>query len=63
MRRATPLFLCGTLGAAIVTYSIGYVSSRYDDLRSGMFILLINVVILLFIQIILTVKAAKSRRT
>jgi len=53
-RRATPFFLCGTLGAAFTTWFIGYVSNRFDnDLRSGMFILLGSVLAIIFLQIIL----------
>lgn len=58
-RRAMPFFICGTLGAAFTTWFIGYVSSQFkNDLRSGMFILLGSIVILIFLQIILA-----SRRT
>ncbi len=53
-RRAMPFFICGTLGATFTTWFIGYISNRFDnDLRSGMFILLGSVVILIFLQIIL----------
>lgn len=31
-RRATPFFICGTLGATFTTYTIGAVSSRFDSL-------------------------------
>jgi MFS transporter, FHS family, glucose/mannose:H+ symporter len=53
-RRATPFFICGTLGATFTTWFIGYVSNHFDnDLRSGMFILLGSILILIFLQIIL----------
>jgi hypothetical protein len=53
-RRAMPFFICGTLGAAFTTWFIGYVSSRNaNDLRSGMFILLGSVVVLIILQIVL----------
>ena len=53
-RRATPFFICGTLGAAFTTWFIGFISSRYEnDLRSGMFILLGSILVLIFLQIIL----------
>ena len=58
-RRAMPFFICGTLGAAFTTWFIGYVSNRFaNDLRSGMFILLGSIVILIFLQIVLA-----SRKT
>ena len=52
-RRATPFFICGTLGATFTTWVVGFVSNRFNDLRSGMFILLGSVLILIFLQIIL----------
>lgn len=58
-RRAMPFFICGTLGAAFTTWFIGYVSNRFEnDLRSGMFILLGSIVILIVLQIVLA-----SRKT
>lgn len=50
-RRAMPFFICGTLGAAFTTWLIGFMSNRFNDLRSGMFILLGSVVVLIVIQI------------
>jgi fucose permease len=55
-RRATPLFISGTLGAVFTTWFIGYLSNRYDDLRIGMFVLLVSVVLLFFLQIVLGFK-------
>jgi MFS transporter, FHS family, glucose/mannose:H+ symporter len=53
-RRAMPFFICGTLGATFTTWLIGFVSNRYqNDLRSGMFILLGSVLILIVLQLIL----------
>jgi fucose permease len=49
-RRATPLFICGTLGAASTTWLIGFLSDKYQDLRTGMFVLLASAVILIAIQ-------------
>ncbi len=50
-RRATPFFICGTLGAAFTTWLIGFMSNRFNDLRSGMFILLGSILILIILQI------------
>ncbi|MFZ1701640.1 MAG: MFS transporter [Pyrinomonadaceae bacterium] len=50
-RRAMPLFICGTLGAASSTWLIGFISNRAGDLRSGMSVLLIGVLILLVLQL------------
>jgi fucose permease len=53
-RRAVPLFMAGTLGAATVTWVIGYLSEKTGDLRSGMFVLVVSVSILLILQIVLS---------
>lgn len=51
-RRATPFFICGTLGATFTTWLIGYISNAYEnDLRSGMFVLLGSVLILIVLQL------------
>ncbi|MCW5959443.1 MAG: MFS transporter [Pyrinomonadaceae bacterium] len=55
-RRATPFFICGTLGAAFTTWLIGVVSTNYSSLRSGMFILLGSAVLLLIIQVMLAAR-------
>ena len=49
-RRATPLFMCGTLGAASVTWLIGFLSDRTGDLRYGMFVLGISIIMLIVLQ-------------
>lgn len=50
MRRATPLFLSGTLGATAVTWLIGFLSQRLGDLRSGMYVLAASIVMLIILQ-------------
>ncbi len=52
-RRATPFFICGTLGAAFTTWLIGFVSNAFSSLYSGMFVLLGSGLILVFLQIFL----------
>lgn len=52
-RRATPLFLCGTLGAASSTWLIGFISNQTGSLGAGMYVLLISVVLLIVLQIVL----------
>lgn len=52
--RATPLFVCGTVGAAATTWTIGVASDYFKSLRSGMLILLASVLILIALQIFLT---------
>ncbi|MGQ0540862.1 MAG: MFS transporter [Blastocatellia bacterium] len=53
MRRATPLFISGTLGATVVTWLIGFISNRTGDLRSGMFVLAFSILFLLVLQVVL----------
>jgi fucose permease len=55
-RRATPLFVCGTLGAAASTWLIGFVSNQTGDLRSGMYVLVISVALLIVLQIALSLR-------
>lgn len=50
IRRATPLFVCGTLGAASTTWAIGFASYYFGSLRSGMFVLLFSGLILILLQ-------------
>jgi len=52
-RRATPLFISGTLGAALTTWLIGYVSTNYQNLRVGMFVLLGSCMLLICLQVFL----------
>lgn len=59
-RRATPLFMCGTLGAASVTWLIGFLSNRTGDLRYGMFVLGISAVLLIILQAILAYSKKRS---
>ncbi len=53
-RRATPLFVAGSLGGALTSYLIGFVSGKFNDLRVGMFVLLAGGAILIVLQIILS---------
>lgn len=56
-RRATPIFICGTLGSTLITFLIGYISNYYKDLRIGMFVLLGSCVVLITLQIMLMIKS------
>lgn len=60
-RRATPLFISGTLGAVFTTWLIGYLSNRYGNLRVGMLILLAGVFLMIFLQTGLAVKSRKGK--
>lgn len=59
-RRATPLFICGTLGAASSTWLIGFVSNQTGNLRSGMYVLVIGVAMLIILQIGLAVNSRRK---
>jgi MFS transporter, FHS family, glucose/mannose:H+ symporter len=56
-RRATPFFICGTLGAAFTTWVIGFTSTYFNDLRSGLSILFASCGMLIVLQIILSLKS------
>ena len=56
-RRATPLFILGTLGAASSTWLIGFVSNQTGDLRSGMYVLVVSVILLIALQIVLSLRS------
>jgi len=51
IRSATPLFICGTLGAAFTTWLIGFGSNYFNSLRSGMFVLALSIIALIGLQI------------
>ncbi len=59
-RRATPLFISGTLGAALTTWLIGYVSTNYQNLRIGMFVLLGSCLLLICLQVFLLSLSLKN---
>ena len=53
---ATPLFICGTFGAALATWLIGYLSDRAGNLRAGMFVLIVSIVLLIALQTALSLR-------
>jgi fucose permease len=55
-RRATPLFVCGTFGAALATWLIGFLSDRAGSLRAGMFVLIVSIVLLIALQIAFSIR-------
>ncbi len=59
-RRATPFFICGTLGAASITWLIGYLSDWSGTLKAGMYSLLVCVAGLIILQLVLMGKKAKD---
>lgn len=60
-RRATPLFICGTLGATAVTWLIGFVSNQAGSLNSAMVALLACVVLLLVLQVVLALRSSSTK--
>ncbi|HEY2865467.1 MAG TPA: MFS transporter [Pyrinomonadaceae bacterium] len=50
-RRAAPFFIAGTLGSAILSWLIGFISERMGSLRLGMLTLIASVVVLLVLQV------------
>ncbi len=61
-RRATPLFISGTLGAAATTWLIGYISTNYQNLRIGMIVLVGSCLLLICLQIFLLSHSLKAAR-
>jgi len=62
-RRATPLFICGTLGATVSTWLIGYISDKTGSLHSGMYVLLAAVMLLIILQIAIGTRRVAEART
>ena len=60
-RRSTPLFISGTLGAALSTWTIGFVSGRTGSLLSGMYLLLIAVILLIGLQVVLSIRVRSGK--
>lgn len=60
MRRATPLFICGTLGAASHTWMIGFVSDKSGSLRFGMFLLAAAASFLMLLQALIVSLSKKN---
>lgn len=58
-RRATPLFICGTLGATTSTWLIGFVSNQTGELRLGMYVLVISVCLLIVLQAVLAFRTMR----
>ena len=59
-RRATPLFLSGTAGAAVITWLIGLLSNQAGDLRSGMMILIGSIIALVLLQVFLSLNSRRA---
>ena len=49
-RHATPLFLAGTIGGAVVSWLIGFLSNQMASLRLAMYVLVVSVALLLVLQ-------------
>lgn len=63
-QNATPLFVCGSLGGAFTTWLVGYVSTAYENIRAGFFVLLVSCLFLILLQLLLfreTRRAGASR--
>ena len=60
-RRATPLFIAGTLGAAVSTWAIGFISDRTGSLHLGMYVLVISVLLLIVLQTGLSLRHSRPR--
>ncbi|HYJ89939.1 MAG TPA: hypothetical protein VEV84_01405, partial [Pyrinomonadaceae bacterium] len=61
-RRATPFFIAGTLGSALLSWLIGYLSNQLGSLRLAMFVLLTSIVVLMGIQVALMFRRTGMNR-
>ena len=59
-RRSTPFFIAGTIGATLSTWLIGYVSEVSGNLRSGMYVLAISIILLIILQVGLSFRSRSS---
>ncbi len=59
-QRATPFFICGTLGATSITWLIGYLSERSGTLKAGMFAMLACVSVLIILQLTLMMRRPQN---
>jgi fucose permease len=50
-RQATPIFILGSIGANVISSSIGFISNQYQDLRWGMIVLPVSTALLIALQI------------
>jgi fucose permease len=55
-RRATPFFICGTIGAAFTTWTIGFTSNHFNSLQAGMFLLIFSLLAMIVLQIVLSLQ-------
>jgi fucose permease len=60
-RRSTPLFIASSLGSMLTTSFIGYISTYFNNLRSGIYVILVTGLILIVLQISIAAKTNKMR--
>jgi fucose permease len=59
-RRAMPFFILGTLGATSTNWLIGFISNQFENnLRIGMFVLLVSIILLILMQIVISLRKIK----
>lgn len=51
--QAAPIFIAGTSGAAVVSYLVGFISSTFGSLRTGIMVVLISAVFVLALHLII----------
>ncbi|MEZ5344803.1 MAG: hypothetical protein R2681_04515 [Pyrinomonadaceae bacterium] len=61
-RRATPVFVFGSIGGASMTWLVGYLSTAFGDLRSGFIAILIGCLILIFLQFLIARRSGRYYR-
>ncbi|MEP6847243.1 MAG: MFS transporter [Acidobacteriota bacterium] len=63
IRRAMPLFIAGNLGSIAITWLIGFFSNRVGDLRSGMYVLAVSVILLIVIQLVISSRQSARQQS
>ena len=62
-RQATPLFVTGTVGAAVLSSLVGFVSTRSGSLQTGLLVLVASSGLLLAIQVLFSLSRRKHDRS
>jgi FHS family glucose/mannose:H+ symporter-like MFS transporter len=62
-RQATPLFVTGTVGAAVLSSLVGFVSTRSGSLQTGLLVLAASAALLLTIQVLFSSTRRKHDRS
>jgi fucose permease len=62
--QAAPIFIAGTMGAAVISSLVGFISSIFDSLRTGIMVVLISAVFVVVLNLVIAMvfKSAEDTR-